>query len=272
MRAEAWASWAAWATVIVAAVAAYLALRQVYEAKATRESAKQPHVIAFLDMNQKNWQWFDLVIKNFGPTTAYNIKVKLPSLKVVPYTTNQGVDVSELYVPTDITTLAPGQEWRTIWDSAIDREEHKPELVSQYVGRLEYSERVDSNSKRHTVQISLDTKMFRNSMRFSDEQPSNPIVGILSQIAATLSQYQNEHEGIWVYPLSADEQRRHLQEQEATRREKQQELNDLVDRALGKRTKLKFGPDDGRDAAITDGETTTVVEFKNHTDTKDGTK
>lgn len=245
MKAEAWSALGTWATVIVAATAAYLALRQVYEAKATRESARQPHVVAFLDMNPKNWQWFDLVIKNFGPTTAYNIEVKLRDLKVVPYKTTQGVDISELYIPKTIATLVPDQEWRTIWDSAIDREEYKPKLVAQYTGHLEYSENMDPNAKRHKSPISLDTDMFRNSMRFSDEQRSNPVAEVLSQIATTLTQYQNENDGIWVYPKSPEEQRQHLEEEARRRREALERQREMVDRALNKRTTLKLGPDDG---------------------------
>ncbi|WP_131813371.1 hypothetical protein [Mycobacterium kubicae] len=260
MRAETYGTFAAWATFAVAFTAACFAYKQLNESKQTRESARQPHVAAFLDMNAKNWQWFDLVIKNFGPTTAYNITVKLPPLKVVPYTTNQGVAVAELYVPDTIAMLVPGQEWRTIWDSAIDREELKEKLPSFYVGSLEYTENMDTKAKRLIRPISLNTETFRNTMRFSDEQPNNPVVGILSQIATTLSQYQNEHEGIWVYPLDSQTQRMHLAEQAEVRREKLKRTQELVDRVLHKRTKL----DHQADFVITDGEETTAVELKNY--------
>jgi hypothetical protein len=108
MKADAWTALGTWGLVLVGAVAAFFALRQVYEAKRTRERANEPHVAAYLDLNPTNWQWFDLVIKNFGPTTAYNVKIVLPRLKVVPYETGKGVHITDVHIPAVISMLVPG--------------------------------------------------------------------------------------------------------------------------------------------------------------------
>lgn len=240
MRAEAWASWAAWATALVAGIAAYLALRQVFESKRTREKANEPHVAAYLDLNSTNWNWFDLVIKNFGPTTAYNVKIILPPLKVVPYVTGSGVEVTEVHIPDSISMLVPGQEWRTVWDCAIDREERKEELQlpTVYAGRIEYDEAAAPKALRHERNVILDTEMFRNSLRFGDENPQIPLVAAIEKIASTLSQYQHQSTGIWVYPEHPDEQRAYLQVQRAYRRERPKTTRDQADGPRG-RTRIK---------------------------------
>lgn len=88
MHAHAWAAWAQWVIAAVAAVAAVIALRQLVELRKTREKVAQPNVV-FTDLNHQNWHYLDLVIKNFGETPAYSIKLKLPPLDVVPWTTAQ---------------------------------------------------------------------------------------------------------------------------------------------------------------------------------------
>jgi hypothetical protein len=59
-----------------------------------------------------------------------------------------------------------------------------------------------------------------------------------SATASTLTEYEDEHTGIWVYPLSADEQRAYLEAEREARREKQQKVQETINRAL-RRTRLK---------------------------------
>jgi hypothetical protein len=68
VRADAWAALGTWATVLAAAVAAFFALRQVREARLTRERQTQPNVVAFTRPNAKVWQFLDLVVANYGLT------------------------------------------------------------------------------------------------------------------------------------------------------------------------------------------------------------
>lgn len=86
-----------------------------------------------------------------------------------------------LAAPDSIAVLAPGQEWRTLWDSAVAREEYEfhrrmnpqldiHELRNTFVGHIEYDDKMISDrTTRHLKNpISLDTSMFRNTERFSE--------------------------------------------------------------------------------------------------------
>src|SRR6202012_5843118 len=47
-------------------------------------------------------------------------------------------DVVELHLPRQLTALAPGQEWRTVWDSALDRAELGEGIESRFTGKVTY--------------------------------------------------------------------------------------------------------------------------------------
>lgn len=216
MHADAVAAWAQWATAAIAGIAGWFARGQVLEARKTRERVAAPNVVTFIDHNPKNWQWFDLVVKNFGQTPAYNIRVKLPKLPIPPYLDrNTGENVVHLYIPDTIAVLAPGQEWRTLWDSAVRREEHGSELPSQFVGSVEFYELMNSDKPLHRNPISLDTNMFRNMLRFAEDDTPQAIADNIAAVASTLASYNNIHDGIWVYTVPGDEERRYRDEQSA---------------------------------------------------------
>jgi hypothetical protein len=121
-RAEVWASIAQWVTVGIAAAATVFALNQVQEARRTRERQTQPNVVAFADLNPQDWRWLDVIVKNFGQTAAYNVRLHFdPWPTVMPWPHPQtGKTVTRLLVP-EIPVLAPGQEWRTLWDRGENR-------------------------------------------------------------------------------------------------------------------------------------------------------
>lgn len=129
------------ATVVVAIGAAVYARGQLREAKQTRERVAQPEVVVFVDPHQVR-RYIDLVIKNFGQTTAYNVKITLPPLEVAPYNNqHDGKKVTHAHVPDRIPVLAPGQEWRSLWDSMVRREKYSGTLQDQYGGLVEFDDK-----------------------------------------------------------------------------------------------------------------------------------
>ncbi|MEZ0384787.1 hypothetical protein [Mycobacterium sp. pW045] len=174
LSADAWAAIAQWVTVGIAGAAALFAYRQVGEARKTREEVAQPNVVVFPDINPTQFHYLDLVIKNFGQTPAYNITLDIEPLEHAPYDSAiTGKKVTSLYVPPEIVVLAPGQEWRTVWESGTRRSDYETvqklhsqlemsELKSVFSGTVNYQDR---DGKKFTNPIRLDINTFRSSMR-----------------------------------------------------------------------------------------------------------
>jgi hypothetical protein len=122
-RAEVWASIAQWVTVGIAAAAAVFALNQVQEARRTRQRQTQPNVVVFADLNPADPNWLDVIVKNFGQTAAYHVRLHFdPWPTVMPWIHPlTGDRVTRLLIPRDIAVLAPGQGWRTLWDEGEAR-------------------------------------------------------------------------------------------------------------------------------------------------------
>ena len=196
------------ATVLVAGWALIYARGQVREARDTRERVAQPEVVVFVDHHQIR-RYVDLVIKNFGQTTAYNVRITLPPLEVARYTNQDtGDEVTHLLMPKTIAVLAPGQEWRTVWDSAVRRKNFKGKLKDQYGGFVDFDDKVDGPGKRsYRNPIALDIKMFWNTM-WIERSESKTVKDALYDIADTMKSYKREHDGIWVYTVPGDEERR----------------------------------------------------------------
>jgi hypothetical protein len=165
---EGWSAVGTWAIAGVAAVAAFFALRQVREVRITREKQAQPNVVAFAALNPEVSQYLDFVVTNYGQTPAYHVKLKFPVLTVTPYENLvTGEHTTELYLPDEIAVLAPGQEWRTLWDSAIERAHHRTQnggrdlLGSRFEGTVKFQ---DSDGNSYTNRAILDWNSFRNAL------------------------------------------------------------------------------------------------------------
>lgn len=207
--ANTWSAWAQIATVGVAGWALVYARSQVQAARDTAERVAQPDVVVFIERDPHNWHYMDFVVRNFGQTAAYNIRITLPPLSVVPWTNAEtGEEVTSLFVPENIAVLAPQQEWRTSWDSGIEREKYKGELQSQFVGRVDFDDRMNPSRPRYSNPISLDTNMLRDSMHVTTEK-NRTVEKALYEISGTLKGYKSQHGGIWVYPVPADEERQY---------------------------------------------------------------
>jgi hypothetical protein len=230
MRADAWAAWAQWATAAIAFGAAIFAYLQVKLARETRERVAQPDVVVFIDHNPTHWHYMDLVVRNFGQTPAYNVKVILPPLKVVPYTNESTeVQVTDLYFPSTLAVLAPGQEWRTVWDSGIEREEYEGELQSQFIGRVEFDDKMNADKPSHVNPISLDTDMFRDTIRVETVKDKSAEKA-LYEISSTLKSFNKEHDGIWMYTVAGDDERKYHQQRTEAMRARPEKSNSFLQR------------------------------------------
>lgn len=122
-RTEVWLTIAGWVTAGIALAAAIFAFNQVQEARRTRERQTQPNVVAFADLHPGESDWLDVIVKNFGQTAAYRVRLDFdPWPTVMPWIDPRtGDTVTQLRIPDEIPVLAPGQEWRTAWDTGEER-------------------------------------------------------------------------------------------------------------------------------------------------------
>jgi hypothetical protein len=206
MHADAWAALAQWVTAAIALGAAVFAYFQVVEARRTRERVAQPDVVVYVDHHEIR-RYMDLVVKNFGQTTAYNVRLILPPLKVAPFRSRITAEmVDSLALPKSIAVLAPGQEWRTVWDSAVRRAKHIGELETQFVGRVEFDDKIVSDKPSYNNPVSLDINMFWNTT-WIQRSESRTVKDALYNIAGTLEGFTDQRHGVWVYPVSSVQER-----------------------------------------------------------------
>ena len=247
MRADAVTAWAAWATVAIALGAAVVGLNQFREMRLTRQEQAQPNVVVYSEPNADVPQILEIIVKNFGTTPAYDVKVKVtPPLKSTPNAQTYFQQIADVPIP-DFPILAPGQQWTTVWDSAVERINYMRKLQDEYDKRLwapcEFKERAlfprheavvtytDSRNRKYETRAVLDFDMREGTM-FVDIKTIHDLTNsidklldkqndILTDIHRRLAEFGTEHEGIWIYGTGDDDEReyrRKVAEAEAEQR------------------------------------------------------
>lgn len=163
---EQWSATAAVVTAIVALGAAFIGLRQLGEAQelrlqqerdalAIRRERAQPYVAVFMEpLKAVDPKFQELVIKNFGATAAYNVRVESQPKIVREW---EG-DSQEVPLPL-IPTLAPGQEWRALWDFFPRR--HSAGLPDRHEVKVRFE---DSQGENFEFAYVLDWAMNRDRL------------------------------------------------------------------------------------------------------------
>ncbi|HYZ67046.1 MAG TPA: hypothetical protein VE666_04440 [Mycobacterium sp.] len=138
----AWTALAAWVAVVVGIAAVFYAWRQYQRARQEAAELMQPSVAMFMEPSATDWHLVELVVKNFGRTPAYGIRFEFANPPTVgKYESayeDRFVDIAPLNLPSEIPYLAPTQEWRIVWDSALDRRELGESIASRFDGAVTY--------------------------------------------------------------------------------------------------------------------------------------
>jgi hypothetical protein len=138
-----WTALAAWVAVLVLIAALVYVWRAYRRAREHADELLQPNVAMFMEPAANDWHLVELVVKNFGQTPAYGIRFDWAHPPTVgKYETAYGdryVDIVPLNLPAEIPYLAPSQEWRIVWDSALDRRELGETIASRFDGAVTYS-------------------------------------------------------------------------------------------------------------------------------------
>ncbi|OBK70972.1 hypothetical protein A5651_20285 [Mycobacterium sp. 1274761.0] len=144
----AWTALAAWAALCVTVAALLYTWRQFQAAKQQSEDLSQPNVSMYMEPSASDWHLVELVVKNFGQRPAYGIKFEFATPPTVPRYESADpdnyVDIVALKLPAEIPYLAPSQEWRTVWDSALDRKQLGESIGSRFVGAVTYYDQPNS--------------------------------------------------------------------------------------------------------------------------------
>jgi hypothetical protein len=156
MSAGAWIALASWLAVVALIAALVYAWRQYQRAREQNAELTQPNVAMFMEPSATDWHLIELVVKNFGRTPAYGIRFEFANPPTVgKYESayeDRYVDITELNLPAEIPYLAPTQEWRIVWDSALDRRELGEAIASRFHGAVTYYDEPksrDSKQKRY---------------------------------------------------------------------------------------------------------------------------
>jgi hypothetical protein len=195
-------------TLVVAVVAAAIALTQVQQARRLRIEQARPYVAAYLE--RADAHTMDLVIKNFGLTTARDVRLK--SDRPLRMRWDQDSETLELF--ESLPVLVPGQEWRTMWDingHRIEDDELPYELTVMTN---------DSRGKRlPDEKFTLDTRPHLGSF-IKDEKGLHEIAESLLKIERSVSRWGATGDGLLVFARDGDahEERRRLRRDEAIKR------------------------------------------------------
>ena len=152
----AWTALAAWLALCVTIAALVYAWRQFQSARHQTEDISQPNVAMFMEPNATDWHLVELVVKNFGQKPAYGIKFEFATPPTVPRYESADpdnyVDIVPLKLPAEIPYLAPTQEWRTVWDSALDRKQLGESIGSRFAGAVTFYDRPNASRQGKTKQ------------------------------------------------------------------------------------------------------------------------
>lgn len=140
-----WLTIAAWAGLLLGLSALLFTARALKRNRLLKGDELRPHVVVYMEPHPSDWHVIELVVRNFGKSAAHSVRFEF----VNPLTVGRYEDaredglpeVAELRLPSELTQLAPGQEWRTVWDSAISREEFGGQIRSRFEGTVRYADR-----------------------------------------------------------------------------------------------------------------------------------
>ncbi len=139
-----WLAWAAWAALALGVVALLFTNHQIQRNRQSAAEQTRPHVAMLMEPHAADWHVIELVVRNFGRTAAYDIRFSFPTPPTVAAYENAAdgyADIVELQLPRELPVLAPGQEWRMVWDSALDRAEIGTGIESSFTGSVIYYDR-----------------------------------------------------------------------------------------------------------------------------------
>ena len=188
-----------WATAVVAVAAAWFVWVQIRDARRATQEATQPNVVAMFESNPVTPQVIELAVRNFGSTPARDVTI---AIEPKPRRTMGGGGVQDVWVPSTIPFLAPGQEWRTTWDFAPQRAS-SPELGAEdrHVARVSCTGL--ARTQRRTTESVLDWSAFKGR-RYLDIKTVHHAAKSLRAVERLLTKWSEGNQGMAVLVRDGD--------------------------------------------------------------------
>jgi len=205
-------------TFVIAGLALLYARRQVAEARASRSLAQeleveraQPYVVAYTEPSGATPVIIDLVVRNYGATAATDVRISLNPWPMRRASADGKPEKVE--IPDVIPVLAPGQEWRTMWDSGIARKDS--DLPDRHAGKVTF--RGIKGVKRES-DVVLDWTIYR-SRRWVEVRGIHDAAVALREMKTIMKKWnESVHGALSVYVRDGNEKdRRDAAEVEAWR-------------------------------------------------------
>lgn len=222
-------------TFVIALIALVYAYFQLKESALARKQSRelerersQPYVVIQTDQAAAH-TILDIVIKNYGQTAAYDVKIDID-----PWPRRAVGGDEEVEMPVVIPFLAPGQEWRTLWDGFIQRS--SSELPDHHVAKVSY--RGLGDQRLHTEAI-LDWGIYK-SMQYMVTYGIHDLAKAVREMNASQKKWAEFGGGLKVVSRSGDkkdakrrkENRRYRKIDEAQREELKRTLEFTSNRGL----------------------------------------
>jgi hypothetical protein len=189
-------------TLVVAVAAAIFAGSQVLELRRSRREQTRPYVAVYYEVTDTT---LFLVVKNFGTTTARNVRVTPNTPMRRSFKIGDEHETLKLF--DELPAMVPGQEWRTFFDVGIGRV--NADLNEVYKVTASYR---DSRGKRlRDDTFLLDWTTFLN-IEFVGTKTVNDIGKSLEKIESTLTSWTDGIRGLSVISRDGDasDERRRL--------------------------------------------------------------
>lgn len=202
-----WEALGTWATVLVAAVATGFALRQLNETKRARVEASAAYVAIYMESTEANPQLVDLVVRNFGATAASDIRIA-SDVTLRRTSGDSGAPPEDVWLPTTIPTLAPGQEWRTLWDFSPTRS--SSDLEERHEVTINFK---TYDGTGHSATYVLDWGAYLGR-RWVDIKNMHDLARSVAKIEKTTSRWSESiHGSLSVFVRDGDERDRRCREE-----------------------------------------------------------
>jgi len=158
------------ATLIALIIYVWKTWSMASEMKLSREEQAKPSVVCYFEHNKKVKTTYDFIIKNFGKSMASDVRLVFsPELR--------GRFTQSPLKGKTFKAMAPGYEWRTLWDSFLSND---PSAPDEFIAKVSY--RWGPHKKLEEYDVSFDIKSLVGTRRLRETSIEDSVEAIAKSI------------------------------------------------------------------------------------------